>query len=84
MLRSLEHLFNSKIFTKGVKQVAAGYVVYGSSTMIVYTTGNGVNGFTLDPSIGTYYLSHPEYEIPNYGKKFIPLTKEITLNFLKV
>ena len=51
--------------------------------MIVYTTGNGVNGFTLDPSIGTYYLSHPN-KIPNYGKKFIPLTKEITLNFLKV
>ena len=67
MLRSLEHLFNSKIFTKGVKQVAAGYVVYGSSTMIVYTTGNGVNGFTLDPSIGTYYLS-PNMKFPTTGK----------------
>ena len=53
---------------KGVKQVAAGYVVYGSSTMIVYTTGNGVNGFTLDPSIGTYYLSHPNMKFPTTGK----------------
>lgn len=53
---------------KGIKQVAAGYIVYGSSTMIVYTTGNGVNGFTLDPSIGTYYLSHPNIKIPTTGK----------------
>lgn len=43
----------------GVEQVAAGYVVYGSSTMLVYTTGRGVNGFTLDPSIGEFCLSHP-------------------------
>lgn len=53
---------------KGVNQVAAGYVVYGSSTMIVYTTGNGVNGFTLDPSIGTYYLSHPNMTFSKAGK----------------
>lgn len=53
---------------KGVNQVAAGYVVYGSSTMIVYTTGNGVNGFTLDPSIGTYYLSHENIKFPTLGK----------------
>ena len=53
---------------KGVNQVAAGYVVYGSSTMIVYTTGNGVNGFTLDPSIGTYYLSHENIKFPTAGK----------------
>lgn len=53
---------------KGVNQVAAGYVVYGSSTMIVYTTGNGVNGFTLDPSIGTYYLSHENIKFPTTGK----------------
>ncbi|SFI11298.1 class 1 fructose-bisphosphatase [Halpernia frigidisoli] len=53
---------------KGVNQVAAGYVVYGSSTMIVYTTGNGVNGFTLDPSIGTYYLSHPNMTFSETGK----------------
>lgn len=53
---------------KGVNQVAAGYVVYGSSTMIVYSTGNGVNGFTLDPSIGTYYLSHPNMTFSEDGK----------------
>lgn len=53
---------------KGINQVAAGYVVYGSSTMIVYTTGNGVNGFTLDPSIGTYYLSHPNMTFKKSGK----------------
>lgn len=53
---------------KGTEQVAAGYVVYGSSTMIVYTTGNGVNGFTLDPSLGTYYLSHPNMKFPENGK----------------
>ena len=53
---------------KGIHQVAAGYIVYGSSTMLVYTTGNGVNGFTLDPSIGTYYLSHPNMKFPINGK----------------
>ncbi|ASK30174.1 fructose-bisphosphatase class I [Chryseobacterium sp. T16E-39] len=53
---------------KGVNQIAAGYVIYGSSTMIVYTTGNGVNGFTLDPSLGTYYLSHPNMKFPATGK----------------
>ena len=53
---------------KGINQAAAGYVVYGSSTMIVYTTGNGVNGFTLDPSLGTYYLSHPSMQFSKTGK----------------
>ena len=53
---------------KGVNQIAAGYVIYGSSTMIVYTTGNGVNGFTLDPSLGTYYFSHPNMMFPRTGK----------------
>jgi fructose-1,6-bisphosphatase I len=47
--------------------VAAGYVIYGSSTMLVYTTGKGVNGFTLDPSIGEFCLSHPEMKIPENG-----------------
>ncbi|SRX72477.1 Fructose-1,6-bisphosphatase class 1 [Aequorivita antarctica] len=51
----------------GVNQVAAGYIVYGTSTMIVYTTGHGVNGFTLNPSIGTYYLSHPNMKFPEDG-----------------
>ncbi|MDA9287149.1 class 1 fructose-bisphosphatase, partial [Schleiferiaceae bacterium] len=52
----------------GDAQIAAGYVVYGSSTMLVYTTGNGVNGFTLDPSIGVFCLSHPNMTIPEEGK----------------
>lgn len=53
---------------KGSKQAAAGYIVYGSSTMLVYTTGHGVNGFTLDPSIGEFCLSHPNMQIPKAGK----------------
>ena len=52
----------------GRKQVAAGYVVYGSSTILVYTTGNGVNGFTLDPSIGEFLLSHPNIRTPDRGR----------------
>jgi fructose-1,6-bisphosphatase I len=52
----------------GTKQVAAGYIIYGSSTMLVYTSGKGVNGFTLDPSIGTFCLSHPDMKIPDNGK----------------
>lgn len=51
----------------GVNQVAAGYVIYGTSTMLVYTTGNGVNGFTLNPAIGTFYLSHPNLQFPKDG-----------------
>jgi fructose-1,6-bisphosphatase I len=49
----------------GHQQVCAGYVVYGSSTMLVYTTGNGVHGFTLDPSFGEFVLSHPNIKIPD-------------------
>ena len=52
----------------GCEQVAAGYVIYGSSTMLVYTTGNGVNGFTLDTSIGEFCLSHPDIKTPADGK----------------
>ena len=52
----------------GDEQVAAGYVLYGSSTMLVYTTGNGVNGFTLDPSIGEFCLSHPDMKMPVEGR----------------
>ncbi len=52
----------------GNKQVAAGYVIFGSSTMLVYTTGNGVNGFTYDPGIGVFFLSHPDMKIPKEGK----------------
>ena len=52
----------------GNRQVAAGYVVYGSSTMLVYATRRGVNGFTLDPSIGEFCLSHPDIKCPEKGK----------------
>ena len=52
----------------GRRQVAAGYVIYGSSTMMVYTTGQGVHGFTLDPSIGEFLLSHPNIQIPSRGR----------------
>jgi fructose-1,6-bisphosphatase I len=57
----------SDVLQKGTEQVAAGYVIYGSSTMLVYTTGCGVNGFTLDPSIGEFCLSHPEMKMPKIG-----------------
>jgi fructose-1,6-bisphosphatase I len=52
----------------GHLQVAAGYVVYGTSTLLVYTTGSGVNGFTLNPGIGVFFLSHPNMTIPEIGK----------------
>ncbi|MBK5285290.1 MAG: class 1 fructose-bisphosphatase [Bacteroidia bacterium] len=52
---------------KGTAQIAAGYIIYGSSTMLVYTTGRGVNGFTLDPSIGEFCLSHPDMKCPEAG-----------------
>lgn len=52
----------------GSRQIAAGYVVYGSSTMLIYTTGKGVNGFTFDPAIGSFFLSHPNLRFPSQGK----------------
>jgi fructose-1,6-bisphosphatase I len=55
------------VLQPGYRQIAAGYVVYGSSTMLVYSTGHGVSGFTLDPSIGAYLLSHPNIRMPPCG-----------------
>ncbi len=55
---------------KGAQQAGAGYVIYGSSTMLVYTTGHGVNGFTLDPAIGEFCLSHSDLTIPENGKTY--------------
>jgi len=52
---------------KGANQVAGGYIVYGSSTMFIYSSGSGVHGFTLDPSIGEFFLSHPDMKIPARG-----------------
>ncbi len=54
----------------GASQVAAGYIIYGSSTMLVFTTGDGVHGFTLDPSVGEFYLSHPDIRIPAKSKYY--------------
>lgn len=58
------------ILQPGTKQVAAGYVVYGSSTVLVYSVGNGVHGFTLDPMIGAYVLSHENIQMPKQGKYY--------------
>lgn len=55
---------------RGCDQIAAGYIIYGSSTMLVYSTGNGVNGFTLDTSIGEFCLSHPDIRTPEDGKLY--------------
>ncbi|NCD24223.1 MAG: class 1 fructose-bisphosphatase [Deltaproteobacteria bacterium] len=57
-----------EILQKGAMQVAAGYIIYGSSTMLVYTAGSGVHGFTLDPSVGEFLLSHPDIKIPEQGR----------------
>jgi fructose-1,6-bisphosphatase I len=54
----------------GKKQIAAGYILYGSSTMLVYTTGKGVHGFTLDPTIGEFLLSHPDIRTPPVGRYY--------------
>jgi fructose-1,6-bisphosphatase I len=62
-----EKVKNEDFLQEGSKQVAAGYIIYGSSTMLVYTTGSGVNGFTLDPSIGEFCLSHPGIRCPDNG-----------------
>lgn len=63
-----EHATLEDFLQPGIKQVAAGYVIYGSSTMLVYTTGRGVFGFTLDPSIGEFCLSHYDIKTPTNGK----------------
>ncbi|MEQ1793417.1 MAG: class 1 fructose-bisphosphatase [Nitrospira sp.] len=60
----------SDLLKKGVEQVAAGYLLFGSSTMLVYTDGHGVHGFTLDPGIGEYLLSHERIRIPDRGKVY--------------
>jgi fructose-1,6-bisphosphatase I len=58
------------VLQPGNKQIAAGYVVYGSSTVFVYSAGRGVHGFTLDPSVGSYILSHENIRIPKQGKYY--------------
>lgn len=58
------------VLQKGTQQIAAGYVLYGSSTMLVYTTGHGVNGFTYEPSLGEFFLSHPNMKTPDTGRLY--------------
>jgi len=58
------------VLQPGSQQIAAGYVVYGSSTILVYTAGNGVHGFTLDPAVGAYVLSHENIRMPQQGKYY--------------
>ncbi len=77
------------ILQQGKKQVAAGYIIYGSSTMMVYTTGSGVYGFTLDPSYGEFILSHENMKIPSKGKtysineSYIDYWDENVVNYVK-
>jgi fructose-1,6-bisphosphatase I len=72
----------------GRQQIAAGYIIYGTSTMLVYSTGQGVNGFTLNPSLGTFYLSHPKMKFPKQGtiisvnESFFPQFKKGIQDFL--
>lgn len=61
------HVTEEDFLQPGHRQIAAGYVIYGSSTMLVYSTGNGVNGFTYDPTIGVFCLSHPNLRVPENG-----------------
>jgi len=63
-----EPINDQDILQTGDDQVAAGYILYGSSTMLVYTTGHGVNGFTYEPTLGEYVLSHPDMTMPENGK----------------
>jgi len=60
----------SELLQKGSRQVCAGYFLYGTSTMMVYTTGTGVHGFTLDPSVGEFLLSHPDIKTPEVGRVY--------------
>ena len=69
------------VLQPGYRQVAAGYVVYGSSTMLVYSAGNGVHGFTLDPSIGAYLMSHENMRMPDRRARSIPATRPTAESF---
>lgn len=77
------------LLQKGENQVAAGYIMYGSSVIFVYSAGNGLNGFTLDPAIGSFLLSHPNMKIPEHGatysinEAYTPHYDKGTLKFLE-
>jgi fructose-1,6-bisphosphatase I len=63
-------VLDSDLLQKGDEQVAAGYIIYGPSTLFVYTSGTGVHGFTLDPALGEFFLSHPYIQIPESGSTY--------------
>jgi len=65
-----DQVTDEDILQKGDEQIAAGYIAYGSSTIFVYSTGNGVHGFTLDPALGEFFLSHPDLVIPEQGSTY--------------
>ncbi len=67
---NLESVELHDVLQKGSEQVAAGYFLYGSSTVLIFTTGDGVHGFTLDPSVGEFLLSHPDIRVPEQGKLY--------------
>lgn len=71
-----------QLLRPGIEQVAAGYVIYGSSTMLVYTVGNGVHGFTLDPAVGAYILSHEDIRMPESGP-YVSVNESYTDSFPK-
>ncbi|OGK14908.1 fructose-bisphosphatase [Candidatus Roizmanbacteria bacterium RIFCSPLOWO2_02_FULL_37_19] len=83
------YLNDKNILQPGRKQVAAGYIIYGPSVMFVYSCGQGVNGFTLDPSVGTFLLSHPNIIIPeekgiySFNESYEPIFHKHTLKYLK-
>ena len=65
-----DQVTDEDLLQKGDDQIAAGYIAYGSSTIFVYTTGHGVHGFTLDPALGEFFLSHPDLVIPEQGSTY--------------
>jgi len=67
---TLEETPAKDFLQKGTRQVAAGYIMYGPSTILVFTNGDGVHGFTLDPGIGEFVLSHPNIQMPKRGKAY--------------
>ena len=77
-----EPVTSEDVHQPGINQVAAGYLLYGSSTMLVYTTGKGVNGFTYEPTLGEYFLSHQDMKIPEDGKIY-SINEAAALDFPK-
>lgn len=75
------NLYKHQIFTKGRTQIAAGYILYGASTMLVFSTGNGVNGFTYETTLGEYVLSHPSLQFKN-ASTYYSMNEGLSLDIL--